>query len=84
VCVVARKPRDLAEVHDRLSVETISDDITDREAAKRILANVRPEVLILNAGATPPMGPIDQISWDEFTANWNTDVRGTLHWLQAA
>jgi NAD(P)-dependent dehydrogenase (short-subunit alcohol dehydrogenase family) len=84
VWVVAREPRHLAAVRDRLHVETISADITDREAAKRILADVRPEILILNAGAAPSMGPIDQISWDEFTANWNTDVRGTLYWLQSA
>jgi NAD(P)-dependent dehydrogenase (short-subunit alcohol dehydrogenase family) len=73
-----------AAIRSRLSVETISADITDREAAKRILADVRPEILVLNAGTAPPMGPIDQISWEDFTANWNTDVQGTLHWLQAA
>jgi hypothetical protein len=30
------------------------------------------------------MGPIDQLSWDDFTAPWETDVRGGLYWLQAA
>jgi NAD(P)-dependent dehydrogenase (short-subunit alcohol dehydrogenase family) len=84
VWLVAREPGDLAAVRERLGVETISADITDREAAKRILADIRPEILVLNAGAPPPMGPIDQISWDDFTANWNTDVQGTLYWLQAA
>jgi NAD(P)-dependent dehydrogenase (short-subunit alcohol dehydrogenase family) len=30
------------------------------------------------------MARIDQISWDDFAATWNTDVKGTLFWLQAA
>jgi NAD(P)-dependent dehydrogenase (short-subunit alcohol dehydrogenase family) len=84
VRVVAREPGHLAAVRERLGVETISADITDRDAAKRILADIRPEIVVLNAGAAPPMGPIDQISWDDFTANWNMDVQGTLYWLQAA
>lgn len=82
--VVARERRDLAAVRNRLDVETISADIADPKVAKRILADVRPGIVVLNAGAAPPMGPIDQISWDDFTVNWNTDVQGTLYWLQAA
>ena len=62
----------------------MSADITDPEAAKRVVADVRPEILVLNAGAAPPMGTIDKIGWDDFTVNWNTDVQGTLYWLQAA
>jgi NAD(P)-dependent dehydrogenase (short-subunit alcohol dehydrogenase family) len=44
VRVVAREPRDLAAVRERLGVETISADITDRDAATRILADIRPEL----------------------------------------
>ena len=40
--------------------------------------------MVLNAGATPRMGRLDQISWAEFTTTWDTDVRGGLYWLQAA
>ena len=29
-------------------------------------------------------GPIDQIAWEDFTATWETDVKGGLFWLQAA
>ena len=39
---------------------------------------------MLNAGAIPRTGPIDQISWADFTATWETDVKGGLYWLQAA
>jgi NAD(P)-dependent dehydrogenase (short-subunit alcohol dehydrogenase family) len=30
------------------------------------------------------MGRLDQISWADFAATWETDVRGGLYWLQAA
>jgi hypothetical protein len=46
--------------------------------------DVRPEILVLNAGATPRMGRLDQLSWADFTATWETDVKAGLYWLQAA
>src|SRR5208282_1047090 len=58
-------------------------DVTDEGAAQRILAEVRPDILVLNAGATPPMGRLDQLSWADFTATWETDVKAGLYWLQA-
>lgn len=39
---------------------------------------------MLNAGATPRMGRLDQISWADFTVPWETDVKAGLYWLQAA
>jgi len=58
--------------------------VTDETAAHRILAEVRPDILALNAGAKPRMGRLDQLSWADFTAIWETDVKAGLHWLQAA
>ena len=84
VTVVARDPTALAAVEQRLGVATISADVTDKGHAQRILADVRPEILVLNAGATPRMGRLDQLSWADFTATWETDVKAGLYWLQAA
>jgi len=84
VTVVARDPAALAAVEQRLGVATISADVTDKGHARRILADVRPEILVLNAGATPRMGRLDQLSWADFTATWETDVKAGLYWLQAA
>ena len=58
--------------------------MTDETAAQRILAEVRPDILALNAGAKPRMGRLDQLSWADFTATWETDVRAGLYWMQAA
>jgi NAD(P)-dependent dehydrogenase (short-subunit alcohol dehydrogenase family) len=84
VTVVAREAAALAAVRQRLGVAVISADVTDAGAAQRILAAVRPEILVLNAGATPRMARLDQISWADFTAAWETDVKAGLYWIQAA
>lgn len=84
VTVVARGAQALKAVADRLGVATVAADIIDKAAAYRIVRDIRPDVLVLNAGAAPPMGPIDELSWEDFSANWETDVKGALFWLQAA
>jgi NAD(P)-dependent dehydrogenase (short-subunit alcohol dehydrogenase family) len=84
VTVVARQSDALEAVRTRLGVSTIAADVRDEAAAHRILADVRPDILALNAGAKPPMGRLDQMSWADFTAPWEHDVKAGLHWLQAA
>ena len=84
VTVVARAADALESVRGRLGVATISADVTDETAAHRILAEVRPDILALNAGTKPRMGRLDQLSWADFTAPWETDVKAGLYWLQAA
>ena len=84
VTVVARGADGLESVRARLGVATISADVTDETAAHRILAEVRPDILVLNAGAKPRMGRLDQLSWADFTATWETDVKAGFYWLQAA
>ena len=84
VTVVARDADALAAVQARLGVATFSADVTDETAAHRILAEVRPDILALNAGATPRMGRLDQLSWADFSVPWETDVKAGLYWLQAA
>lgn len=82
--VVARNAGALQELAGRLPIKTLAADATDAGAARRITQETRPDILIVNAGAKPPMGRIDQIDWEGFTANWNVDVKASLHWVQAA
>jgi NAD(P)-dependent dehydrogenase (short-subunit alcohol dehydrogenase family) len=84
VTVVARGADALAAVRTRLGVATISADVTDETAAHRVLSKVRSDILVLNAGAKPRMGRLDQLSWADFTASWDHDVKAGLYWLQAA
>jgi NAD(P)-dependent dehydrogenase (short-subunit alcohol dehydrogenase family) len=84
ITVVARNVDALEAVRARLDVATISADVTDESAAQRILAEVRPDIVVLNAGAKPRMGRFDQLSWADFTVPWEHDVKAGLYWLQAA
>lgn len=84
VTVVARGAGALEAVRNRLGVATISADVTDEAAAQRILAEVGPDLLVLNAGTPPRMARFDQTSWADFTATWEIDVKAGLYWLQAA
>jgi NAD(P)-dependent dehydrogenase (short-subunit alcohol dehydrogenase family) len=82
--VVARGRADLAAVGQRFGVATISADISEEGVAARILGEVHPDILVLNAGATPRMGRFDQLSWADFSTTWESDVKAGLYWLQAA
>src|ERR1700730_11171415 len=69
VTVDARGAKALAAVGAGLGVATISADITDEAAAHRIVGEVRPDILALNAGATPRMGRLDQLSWADLSGH---------------
>lgn len=84
VAVVARDRPRLEALTRRLGVQPISGDVTDRRIADAALREFRPTVVVLNAGAAPPMGPIHTLGWEDFTRVWEHDVRAGLHWLQAA
>jgi NAD(P)-dependent dehydrogenase (short-subunit alcohol dehydrogenase family) len=83
VTVVARSADALESVRAQLGVATVSADVTDAAAANQVLHDTRPDILVLNAGAKPPMGRLDKISWDDFAATWETDVKAGFHWLHA-
>jgi NAD(P)-dependent dehydrogenase (short-subunit alcohol dehydrogenase family) len=84
VTVVARDARALEMAQARLGVATHAADATDKAAATRILAEAQPDILVLNAGTPPRMGRLDQMSWSDFSACWETDVKAGLYWTQAA
>ena len=58
VTVVARDSAPLADLKARLGVSVIAGDATDPALADSVLRQVRPSVLVLNAGATPAMARI--------------------------
>ncbi|ESQ93607.1 hypothetical protein ABAC460_00630 [Asticcacaulis sp. AC460] len=84
VTVVARASSDLNAVQQRLGVDVRPADVTAPDVAQRILSEVRPDIVVLNAGLPPPMASIDRMTWEDFTATWDHDVRAGLYWVQAA
>jgi 3-oxoacyl-[acyl-carrier protein] reductase len=59
-------------------------DAGDATLAARLFDRYEPETIILVAGATPHMRPLQQQTWETFSVNWHTDVRVTFHWLREA
>ncbi len=57
-------------------------DATDATVPASLLDRHEPEIIILVAGASPHMRPLQQQTWETFSANWDTDVRMTFHWLR--
>jgi len=84
VTVLAREKARLSEVAVRLPVSTMAGDVTDQGLAARVLRDIRPEIVVLNAGVKPAPGPIHEQTWEAFSDAWNTDVRAALIWIQAA
>jgi NAD(P)-dependent dehydrogenase (short-subunit alcohol dehydrogenase family) len=59
-------------------------DVTDPDVARDLIGKYRPDVLVLNAGATPPMGPIHEHTWETFSRNWEVDTRHVFEWTREA
>ncbi|MUL76222.1 SDR family oxidoreductase [Mycolicibacterium sp. CBMA 226] len=83
---VARTASDLgsvrAEVGDAFT--PVPGDATAEELGARLIAHHRPQLLVLNAGATPPAAPLSRQTWDTFSENWHTDTRHVFGWTKAA
>jgi NAD(P)-dependent dehydrogenase (short-subunit alcohol dehydrogenase family) len=85
VVAIARDTGPLAQLAaDRDLVHLETGDVSDPMVAGRLLERHRPDVLALVAGATPLLRPIHHHTWESFSANWDTDVRMTFHWLREA
>jgi NAD(P)-dependent dehydrogenase (short-subunit alcohol dehydrogenase family) len=82
VARTAGPPGHPAEVPGSIVVELA--DATDPTVARGLLDRHAPQGLVLVAGATPAMRPLQDQTWEAFSANWETDVRMTFHWLQEA
>jgi 3-oxoacyl-[acyl-carrier protein] reductase len=59
-------------------------DAGDATVAASLLDRYEPEAVILVAGASPHMRPLQQQTWETFSVNWETDVRIAFHWLREA
>ena len=83
---IARDRDELAAVRDELgeSFVPIAADATDEALAQRVIREHRPDLLVLNAGATPHMAPVHEQTWDTFSRNWHVDTRHAFTWLTAA
>jgi NAD(P)-dependent dehydrogenase (short-subunit alcohol dehydrogenase family) len=59
-------------------------DAGEATVAASLLDRYEPGAVILVAGASPHMRPLQQQTWETFSVNWQTDVRIAFHWLREA
>jgi NAD(P)-dependent dehydrogenase (short-subunit alcohol dehydrogenase family) len=59
-------------------------DAADPATAGRLLDRYEPNAVVLVAGASPVLRPLQQQTWDTFSVNWHADVRIAFHWLREA
>jgi NAD(P)-dependent dehydrogenase (short-subunit alcohol dehydrogenase family) len=84
VIAVARTETALAEL--AVAAGNIAPEVadaTDPAVASGLLDRYDPQVLVLVAGASPTMRPLQDHTWETFSVNWHTDVRIAFHWLRA-
>lgn len=81
---VARTPAQLEEVRAQLGATFTPEvaDAADPMTAGRLIDRYRPRTLVLCAGATPRMTPLQDQSWETFSDNWNSDVAQAFHWVR--
>jgi NAD(P)-dependent dehydrogenase (short-subunit alcohol dehydrogenase family) len=83
---VARTRADLDQVRDELGdgFTAVSADAAEPATAGRLVAEHLPRTVVLCAGATPQMSPLQEQTWESFSQNWNVDVAQAFHWVREA
>ncbi|OBA59622.1 short-chain dehydrogenase [Mycobacterium sp. 1100029.7] len=83
---VARTAALLDEVRGELgdTFLPVVADAADPATASELIEKYAPHTLVLGAGSAPQMRPLQEQSWETFSANWNVDVAQAFHWTRAA
>jgi NAD(P)-dependent dehydrogenase (short-subunit alcohol dehydrogenase family) len=84
VVAVARTSEPLAELAGAGNIRAEVADAADATVAGSLLDRHEPKALILVAGASPLLRPLQHQTWETFSVNWQSDVRIAFHWLREA
>jgi NAD(P)-dependent dehydrogenase (short-subunit alcohol dehydrogenase family) len=83
VIAVARTEAALAELAS--GPGTIHPEVADAgdpTVAHDLLDRYDPDRLVVVAGATPAIRPLQEQTWESFSLNWEADVRIAFNWLR--
>jgi NAD(P)-dependent dehydrogenase (short-subunit alcohol dehydrogenase family) len=85
VLAVARGAADLKQLSwEKPRVKTLAVDATQETAPDAVFAALEPDVLVICAGALAPSAPVQDQSWQDFSANWDMDVKASFLFCKAA
>ena len=82
VLAIARTESELLTLQaGQRRVVPMVNDALDPDVAGEVINGHLPDVVVLAAGATPTMAPLDEQTWEQFAVNWESDVKLTHLWL---
>src|SRR6266852_1140754 len=85
VLAVARREQSLRQLAAEIpGVRVLALDAADEGATAQVFETLLPDILVVCAGALPHMAPLVEQSWEQFSRNWNSDVKMSLLFSQAA
>src|SRR5437899_6681944 len=85
VLAVARQEERLRQLAREVQgVEVLALDATEESAPSRVFDVLRPDVLVVTAGAFPPPAPLHQQSRREFSVHRGVGAQGACHFSEAA
>src|SRR6266851_3134385 len=85
VLAVARQEEPLKKLVAAFpAVQILRLDATGESAPAKVFATLSPDVLVVCGGAIPHTAPLQEQSWEQFSRNWNSDVKMSLFFSQAA
>lgn len=83
VVAVARSAGALTELTAEIpGLQPEIADASDPTVPGVLLDRHCPDNLVIVAGASPLMRPLQQHTWETFSVNWNADVRIAFQWLR--
>ncbi|MGX8010472.1 SDR family oxidoreductase [Mesorhizobium sp. ORM8.1] len=85
VLAVARNAETLKQfAWEKPGLKTLAVDATKESAPDAVFGALAPDVLVISAGALAPSVPVQEQSWEVFSANWDMDVKASFLFCRAA
>jgi NAD(P)-dependent dehydrogenase (short-subunit alcohol dehydrogenase family) len=82
---VARRRDALDELaRNSTDIDVLALDASDENAPEKVFGNRVPTLLVACGGARPHAAPVHEMSWDQFSANWENDVKTSFLFCKAA
>jgi NAD(P)-dependent dehydrogenase (short-subunit alcohol dehydrogenase family) len=69
---------------DMPRVDVLELDAAMDGAPAKVFHAVDPNVLVVCGGARPPVTPIHELTWEQFSVNWDVDVRMSFQFCREA
>jgi NAD(P)-dependent dehydrogenase (short-subunit alcohol dehydrogenase family) len=72
------------ESRELAGVEPVAADASDEKTAARLPQALRPDLVVLCAGASALLRPLHLHSWETVSENWAVDTKSAFVWLHNA